>query len=64
MCLSTVYFQTEGKRQKVMQDVSKIECSEDGYLLVGLLGDHKTIVGRITQIDFVNDHSVIFEKEA
>ena len=63
MCLSSVYVQVKGRQQKVMQDVAKMEFREDGYLLVGLLGDQKTIVGRITKIDFVDDHSVIFETE-
>ncbi|MGD8668189.1 MAG: CooT family nickel-binding protein [Desulfobacterales bacterium] len=53
----------QGRQQKVMQDAAKMEFREDGYLLVGLLGDQKTIVGRITKIDFMDDHSVIFETE-
>ena len=64
MCLSTVYIQTKGQRQKVMQDVAKMESSEEGYLLIGLLGDQKWVNGRITKIDFVDDHSVILEKKA
>jgi len=64
MCLSTVYIQTKGQRQKVMQDVAKIEFNNEGYLLIGLLGDQKIVKGRIQKIDFVNDHSVILEIEA
>jgi predicted RNA-binding protein len=63
MCLSTVYIQTKGQRQKVMQDVAKMESSKEGYLLIGLLGDQKMVDGRIKKIDFVDDHSVILEKE-
>ena len=63
MCLSTVYIQTKGQRQKVMQDVAKMESSKEGYLLIGLLGDQKIVDGRIKKIDFVDDHSVILEKE-
>jgi predicted RNA-binding protein len=63
MCLSTVYLQTKGQRQKVMQDVVKMESSKEGYLLIGLLGDQKMVDGRIKKIDFVDDHSVILEKE-
>jgi len=62
MCLSTVYLQTKGQQQKVMQDVAKIEFSNEGYLLIGLLGDQKMVDGRIKKIDFVDDHSVILEK--
>ena len=64
MCLSTVYIQTKGRRQKVMQDVAKMEFSNEGYLLIGLLGDQKIVGGRITKIDFISDHSVILEKES
>ena len=64
MCLSTVYIQTKGQRQKVMQDVAKMESDNEGYLLIGLLGDQKIVKGRIQKIDFVDDHSVILEIEA
>lgn len=64
MCLSTVYIQTKGQRQKVMQDVAKMEFNNEGYLLIGLLGDQKMVKGRIQKIDFVDDHSVILEIEA
>ena len=63
MCLSTVYVQIKGQRRKVMQDVAKMESSNEGYLLIGLLGDQKKVDGRIKKIDFVDDHSVILEKE-
>ena len=63
MCLSTVYVQVKGQRQKVMQDVAKMEFSNKGYLLIGLLGDQKTVEGHITKIDFIGDHSVILQTE-
>ena len=39
MCLSTVYIQSEDRRIKVMQDVAQMEYNQEGYLLIGLLGD-------------------------
>ena len=63
MCLSTVYIQLEGWRIEVMQDVAQIESRDEGYLLTGLLGDQKIVDGRINKVDFVDDHSVILEKE-
>jgi predicted RNA-binding protein len=63
MCLSTVYLQLEGRRIEVMQDVARLESRDAGYLLTGLLGDQKMVEGRIKKIDFVDDHSVILEKE-
>lgn len=63
MCLSTVYLQNKEQRQKVMQDVAKMEFHEEGYLLIGLLGDQKMVAGRIKKIDFINDHLVILESD-
>ena len=63
MCLSTVYIHLEGRRIEVMQDVAQLESKDEGYLLTGLLGDQKMVAGRIKKIDFVDEHSVILEKE-
>jgi len=63
MCLSTVYIQSEDRRIKVMQDVAQMEYNQEGYLLIGLLGDQKVVKGVIRKIDFVDDHLVILEAE-
>ncbi len=63
MCLSTVYIQSEDRRLKVMQDVARMEYSQEGYLLIGLLGEQKLVKGVIRKIDFVDDHLVIIEAE-
>ena len=63
MCLSTVYIQSEDGRIKVMQDVAQLESNQEGYLLIGLLGDQKLVKGVIRKIDFVDDHLVILEPE-
>lgn len=63
MCLSTVYIQSEDRRIKVMQDVAQMEYNQEGYLLIGLLGDQKLVKGVIRKIDFVDDHLVIMDAE-
>ena len=63
MCLSTVYIQAKERRFKVMQDVALMEYTKDGYLLTGLLGEQKFVKGRIKSVDFVDDHTVVLEKE-
>ena len=63
MCLSTVYIQSKDRRIKVMQDVAQMESNQEGYLLIGLLGDQKLVKGVIRKIDFVDDHLVILEPE-
>jgi predicted RNA-binding protein len=63
MCLSTVYIQSKDRRIKVMQDVAQMEYDQDGYLLIGLLGDQKFVKGTIKSVDFVDEHTVVLEKE-
>ena len=62
MCLGTVYIQSGDRRIKVMQDVAQMESNQEGYLLIGLLGDQKFLKGRIISVDFVDDHTVVLEK--
>ena len=63
MCLSTVYLQSQDRRIKIMQDVAQMEYTQEGYLLIGLLGDQKLVKGKIKSVDFVDDHTVVLEKE-
>ena len=63
MCLSTVYIQSGDLRIKVLQDVAQMEYNQEGYLLIGLLGDQKLVKGVIRKIDFVDDYLVILESE-
>ena len=44
-----------------MQDVAQMVSNQEGYLLIGLLGNQKLVKGVIMRIDFVDDHSVILE---
>ncbi|MBN1626511.1 MAG: CooT family nickel-binding protein [Deltaproteobacteria bacterium] len=62
MCLSTVYINHENINEEVMKDVARIEAEGAGFVLINLFGEKKFIEGKITTIDLVEDHSVIFEK--
>jgi len=62
MCLSTVYIKSGDRRIKIMQDVAQMESNQEGYLLIGLLGDQKFVKGRIISVDFIDDHTVVLEK--
>jgi predicted RNA-binding protein len=46
-----------------MQDVAQMESSQESYHLIGLLGDQKFVKGKIKSIDFIDDHTVVLEKE-
>jgi len=64
MCLSTAYIETVNKGdnvKEVMGNVALLEAEADGFLLTTLLGEQKFVAGRIKSIDFIQDHSIVFE---
>lgn len=61
MCLSTVFVYEDGKKHEVMEQVAYVEAKNNGFLLIGLLGDKKFIQGKIKSLDFVDEHSVVLE---
>jgi len=61
MCLSTVFVYEDGKKSEVMEQVAYVEAKNNGFLLIGLLGDKKFIQGKIKSLDFVDEHSVVIE---
>jgi len=63
MCLSIAYIDSDGRKEEVMENVAQIEAQDDGFLLIGLFGEQKFVQGRIKNIDFVNMHTVTFEKK-
>jgi predicted RNA-binding protein len=61
MCLSTAYIEMDNQKLEVMKDIVRIESQNNGFRLIGLLGEEKSIRGKIRSIDFIDRHSVIFE---
>ena len=60
MCLSNVfYIDSDGRQEEVMRDVAQMEAHNNGFLLVGLLGEQKFVQGEVKSIDFVDKHSVM-----
>jgi predicted RNA-binding protein len=64
MCLSTVYIDWGGQQEEVMRDVAYMEAKDEGFLLIGLLGEQKLIKGSVKSVDFVDNHTVVLEKNA
>ena len=62
MCLSNVYIDSDGERKEVMRDVAKMEAKDDGFVLIGLLGEQKFIQGKVSRLDFVYTHSVVLKE--
>ena len=60
MCLSNVFHvDSNGQQQEVMRDVAQMEAHNNGFLLIGLLGEQKFVQGEVRTIDFVDKHSVV-----
>lgn len=62
MCLCTVYMESNGRKQEIMQDVAQMISTDGGYRLVGLLGGEQFVPGRIRSVDFIDAHTVVIEK--
>ena len=62
MCLSTIYIDSDGEPEKVMQEVARMEAEGEGFSLIDLFGEKTFIQGKIKSIDFVDEHSVVIEK--
>lgn len=58
MCEATVYMEQEGRREKVLEDVVRIESSDTGIILTKLLAPSQTIQAVIREVDFLK-HTVI-----
>jgi predicted RNA-binding protein len=60
MCLSSVFYvDSNGEQREVMRDVAQMQARNNGFLLVGLLGEQKFVQGKVRTIDFVDKHSVV-----
>jgi predicted RNA-binding protein len=63
MCIATVYLDTGGELEEVMQDVIYIEAENSRFRLVNLVGEEKYLGGKLRRIDFWEEHSVVIEPE-
>jgi len=61
MCLAVVYVNREDGKKEIMQDVIRIEAENRGYRLVSLLGEEKFVEGKLKNVDFLQEHSVLIE---
>jgi len=60
MCLSNVfYIDLDGQQEEVMRDVAQMEARNNGFLLIGLLGEQKFVQGEVKSVDFIDKHSVV-----
>lgn len=59
MCLSTVYMETKGQTAKVLEDVARMEASEDGYLFIDLFGGKTFVQGQLARMDFIDGNAIV-----
>jgi predicted RNA-binding protein len=62
MCEVRVYMELDDQREKVMEDVMRIESTEAGIVLTKLFEPPQTVQGVIREIDFLK-HSVTLTRE-
>lgn len=62
MCESTVFIERDGKTFEFMTDVAKILAVGDRLRCVGILGEEKSISGRVKEADFINHRIVLTEE--
>jgi predicted RNA-binding protein len=60
MCESKVIFARGGREEIIMEDVTRIEVSEDRLKLYGILGEESEIRGKIVLVD-MKGHRVVVE---
>ena len=63
MCLSTVYIDSGTGREEVMRDVAEMEAEGEGFNLFNLIGEKRFVKGRIIRVDFIDEHTVVMDKE-
>lgn len=63
MCLTTVYIDSEGRRQEVMRNVAAMEAEKDGFAIIDLFGTRKFVHGKIRSLEFVEEHIVLLEPD-
>jgi predicted RNA-binding protein len=63
MCEANAYLVKDGKEELLMESVNILEPLEnEGFRLVDIFGDQKTIKARILGMNLVN-HKVLFEEQ-
>lgn len=62
MCESTVFLEKDGESVEFMKDVAKINIDGDRLTIIGILGEEKTINGRIATADLMNHKITVVEE--
>jgi predicted RNA-binding protein len=63
MYLSTGYIDSNTGKKEVMRDVAEMEAEGEGFNLFNLMGEKRYVKGSIKRVDFVDEHTVVMERE-
>jgi predicted RNA-binding protein len=61
MCLSKAYFEKNGDRELLLEEIASVEIEDDRLLFKTLFGEQKEVQAGIKQIDFMT-HSIVLEQ--
>ena len=50
---------SNSQQQEAMRVIAQMEAHNNGFLLIGLLGEQKFVQGEVRTIDFPDKHSVV-----
>ncbi|MBW2312360.1 MAG: CooT family nickel-binding protein [Deltaproteobacteria bacterium] len=62
--MSTVYIDSDTGKEEVMRDVAEMEAEGEGFNLFNLMGEKRFVKGSIKRVDFVDEHTVVMERES
>jgi len=61
MCLSKAYFEKNGDRELLLEEIASVKIEDDRLLFKTLFGEQKEVQAGIKQIDFMT-HSIVLEQ--
>ena len=63
MCLATAYL-NKGSKEPILRDIAHMRFNVDSVEMETLLGEEKTIVGRVLEVDFFTSKIILDQYRA
>jgi predicted RNA-binding protein len=61
MCLSTVYKLKDGEKEKICEYVSGVKSADGEFVFTDVMGEEKTVPGKLSSIDLIKNEIIIEE---
>ncbi len=62
MCLSKAYYEKEGAKQLVAEEITSMDIDGDILRFTTIFGEMKEVTARVREIDFLT-HSILLEEQ-